>query len=183
MLIADNERLAARGLRLMTPQLQDVEVKQLKSGASREKVSYADNEQCTEYLVKRVADAGSEGEVLEIVGDAMVASLLADENELPQSKQVRGGLRVSRRGREAARRRHQIGAAAAPAPQGQQLAECRGRVHRFGPFPGGSPEWAVDWSRPGRLADLPRPGFARTSPGLLWLGHDQSTATAQQSDA
>ncbi|HWB70156.1 MAG TPA: ParB/RepB/Spo0J family partition protein, partial [Solirubrobacterales bacterium] len=95
VLIADNERLAARGLRLTTPQLQDVEVKQLKSGASREKVSYADNEQCTEYLLKRVANSGSEAEVLEILADALIASLLADEDELPQSKQVRGGIRVS----------------------------------------------------------------------------------------
>jgi hypothetical protein len=96
VLVADNERLAARGLRLTTPQLQDVEVKQLKSGASREKVSYADNEQCAEYLLKRVADAGSEAEVLEILADALIASLLADEEELPQSKQVRGGIRDSR---------------------------------------------------------------------------------------
>ena len=74
MLIADNERLAARGLRLTTPQLQDVEVKQLKSGESREKVSYADAEQCSEYLAKRVEKAGSEGEVLEILADALIAS-------------------------------------------------------------------------------------------------------------
>jgi ParB family chromosome partitioning protein len=96
IVIADNERLAARGLRLVTPQLQDVEVKQLKSGESREKVSYADAEQCSEYLAKRVAKATSEGEVLEILGDALIASLLADEEELPQSKQVRGGIRASR---------------------------------------------------------------------------------------
>ena len=96
VVIADNERLAARGLRLVTPQLQDVEVKQLKSGESREKVSYADVEQCTEYLAKRVTKASSEGEVLEILGDALIASLLADEEELPQSKRVRGGIRASR---------------------------------------------------------------------------------------
>jgi ParB/RepB/Spo0J family partition protein len=95
VVIADNERLAARGLRLVTPQLQDVEVKQLKSGESREKVSYAEAEQCAEYLAKRVKDASSVNEVLEILGDALIASLIADEEELPQSKQVRGGIRAS----------------------------------------------------------------------------------------
>jgi ParB/RepB/Spo0J family partition protein len=95
-LISDNPTLAARGLRLVTSQLQEVEVKQLKTtGKTKEKVSYADAEQSTAYLVKRVKDASSVNEVAEIVGDAMVASLLADEDELPQSKQVRSGLRAS----------------------------------------------------------------------------------------
>ncbi|HEX3173901.1 MAG TPA: ParB/RepB/Spo0J family partition protein [Solirubrobacterales bacterium] len=92
-LIVDNPTLAARGLRLVTSQLQEVEVKQLKTtGKTKEKVSYADAEQSTDYLVKRVQDANSVNEVAEIVADAMIASLLADENEMPQSKQVRGGL-------------------------------------------------------------------------------------------
>ncbi len=95
-LITDNPTLAARGLRLVTSQLQEVEVKQLKTtGKTKEKVSYADAEQATAYLVKRVMDASSVNEVTELVGDAMIASLLADENELPQSKRVRGGLRAS----------------------------------------------------------------------------------------
>lgn len=95
-LITDNPTLAARGLRLVTSQLQEVEVKQLKTtGKTKEKVSYADAQQSKDYLVKRVEDASSVNEVAEIVGDAMVASLLADENELPQSKRVRGGLRAS----------------------------------------------------------------------------------------
>jgi ParB family transcriptional regulator, chromosome partitioning protein len=95
-LIADNPTLAARGLRLVTSQLQDVEVKQLKTaGKTKEKVSYADAEQATAWLVKRVMDASAVNEVAEIVGDAMVASLLADEDELPQSKRVRRGLLAS----------------------------------------------------------------------------------------
>jgi ParB/RepB/Spo0J family partition protein len=95
-LITDNPTLAARGLRLVTSQLQEVEVKQLKTtGKTKEKVSYADAEQSTAYRVKRVRDASSVNEVTELVGDAMIASLLADENELPQSKRVRGGLRAS----------------------------------------------------------------------------------------
>lgn len=96
VLITDNPTLAARGLRLVTSQLQEVEVKQLKTtGKTKEKVSYAGAEQSTAYLIKRVNDSSSVNEVAEIVGDAMVASLLADEDELPQSKRVRGGLRAS----------------------------------------------------------------------------------------
>ena len=34
--------------------------------------------------------------MLELLGDALIASMLADEEELPQSKQVRGGIRASR---------------------------------------------------------------------------------------
>jgi ParB/RepB/Spo0J family partition protein len=93
IVLADNEKLAASGLRLVSSQLQDVEVKQLKTtGKTKEKVSYADPEQCTEYLWKRIEDARSVGEVLELIGDAVIASLLADEEELPQSKRVYGFL-------------------------------------------------------------------------------------------
>ncbi len=88
ILLADNDRLAASGLRLVLPQLQEVEVKALKSGASRERVSYADPEQCTEYLAKRVEDARSADEVLELVADALIAATLADERELARSRRV-----------------------------------------------------------------------------------------------
>jgi ParB/RepB/Spo0J family partition protein len=93
IVLADNKTLPARGLRLVTSQLQDVEVKQLKtSGETREKVNYADSDQCREYLAKRVEEARSVNEILELAGDAVIASLLADEDELPQSKQVRCGI-------------------------------------------------------------------------------------------
>jgi ParB/RepB/Spo0J family partition protein len=93
IVLADNPKLAARGLRLVTAQLQDVEVKQLKtSGKTKEKVSYADPEQCREYLAKRIEDARSVNEVLELAADAVIASLIADEEELPQSKRVWGGI-------------------------------------------------------------------------------------------
>lgn len=96
VLITDNPNLAARGLRLVSTQLQEVEVKQLKtSGERREKISYATAEQATSYLIKRVEDSRSVNEVTEIVGDAMIASLIADEQELPQSKRVRGELKAA----------------------------------------------------------------------------------------
>lgn len=92
--IHQNPHLAAAGLRLVMDQLQDVEVKQLKTtGETKEKVSYAGVEECCQYLEKRVEEARSVNEVLELtVGDAIGASFLADENELPQSKQVGGGI-------------------------------------------------------------------------------------------
>jgi ParB/RepB/Spo0J family partition protein len=92
--IHQNPKLAAAGLRLVMEQLQDVEMKQLKTtGATKEKVSYAGDEECCQYLEKRVEKARSINEVLELtVGDAVVASFLADENELPQSKRVGGGI-------------------------------------------------------------------------------------------
>jgi ParB/RepB/Spo0J family partition protein len=94
MFIQDNPTLAASGLRLVMEQLQDVEVKQLKTtGKTKEKVSYAGTEECCQYLEKRVKEARSINEVLELtVGDAVIASVLADENELPQSKRVGGGI-------------------------------------------------------------------------------------------
>ncbi len=94
MFIHDNPRLAASGLRLVMSQLQDVEHKQLKTtGETREKISYASTEDCCQYLEKRVMEARSVNEVLElVVGDAVVASILADEHELPQSKRVGGGI-------------------------------------------------------------------------------------------
>jgi ParB/RepB/Spo0J family partition protein len=94
VVLADNRELAARGLRLVLSQLQEVEVKHLKSGAMREKVSYADIDQCVEYLANRVEEARTEAEVNELLADALIAGLLADQAELPQSKRVHWGTRA-----------------------------------------------------------------------------------------
>jgi hypothetical protein len=40
------------------------------------------------------------GEVLELLGDAVIASLLADEEELPQSKRVWGSLSAEEEARK-----------------------------------------------------------------------------------
>jgi ParB/RepB/Spo0J family partition protein len=89
VVLADNEELGAAGLRLVFPQLQDVEVKRLKSGEPREKVSYADREQCASYLSERIEKARSANEVLELLADALIAVVLADEEELPRSRRIR----------------------------------------------------------------------------------------------
>lgn len=88
VLLADNPDLAASGLRLVLSQLQEVEVKHLKSGARREKVSYADREQCLAYLANRIEEARTEAEVNELLADALIAGLLADQAQLPQTKRV-----------------------------------------------------------------------------------------------
>lgn len=88
LLISQNEGLAAQGLRLTSPQLQEVEVKTLKSGKSKETILYAEPDACTVELLRRVEAARSEGEVMEVLSEALIAAHLADERELPKGKRV-----------------------------------------------------------------------------------------------
>jgi ParB/RepB/Spo0J family partition protein len=92
--IYDNRDLAGRGLRLVLPQLRDTEVKTLKSGEERSKVKYADGEQCTAELRRRVDVARTSDEVVEVLAEALLAGILADEHELPQTKRIHWGTRV-----------------------------------------------------------------------------------------
>lgn len=94
VVLADNRELAAAGLRLVLPQLQEVEVKHLKSGGRREKVSYADTDQCLTYLENRIAEAKAHGEPMELLADALIAGLLADQAELPRTRRVASGIRA-----------------------------------------------------------------------------------------
>lgn len=88
VVLSDNGNLAARGLRLVLPQLQEIEVKTLKSGEQREKVTYKEAEECEKYLRGRLAEAKSANEILELLADALIAATQADERELPQSRRV-----------------------------------------------------------------------------------------------
>jgi hypothetical protein len=88
VLLADNQNLPARGLRLVLPQLQDVEVKTLKSGEERQKVDYSGIPECQTYIENRIAEAKSSDEVLELLADTMIAALVSDEAELPQTRQI-----------------------------------------------------------------------------------------------
>jgi ParB/RepB/Spo0J family partition protein len=88
ILLADNQNLPARGLRLVLPQLQDVEVKTLKSGEERQKVDYSGIPECQTYIENRVAEAKSADEVLELLADTLIAALVSDEAELPQSRRI-----------------------------------------------------------------------------------------------
>lgn len=89
IVLADNPNLAARGLRLVLPQLQEVETKTLKSGEVREKVTYKDAAECDSYLRNRIGEAKSPGQIYELLADALVAALLADERELAASRRIR----------------------------------------------------------------------------------------------
>ncbi len=86
--LRDNESLAGAGLRLVLPQLQEVEVKRLKSGESREKVTYSGSVECAEYLRNRVQEAKSADEVLELLADALLAAEFADEAAVARSNRV-----------------------------------------------------------------------------------------------
>jgi ParB/RepB/Spo0J family partition protein len=88
VLLADNQNLPARGLRLVLTQLQDVEVKQLKSAEERQKVDYSGIPECQTYIENRVAEAKSADEVLELLADTLIAALVSDEAELPQSRRI-----------------------------------------------------------------------------------------------
>jgi ParB family chromosome partitioning protein len=94
LILADNDNLPARGLRLVLPQLQEVEAGTLKSGEAREKVTYAEPAACADYLAARIDEARSANEVLELLADALIAATLADERELPQSRRAHWWSRV-----------------------------------------------------------------------------------------
>lgn len=88
ILLADHDGLAAAGIRLVLPQLQEVERKTLKSGATREKIVYADRTACHEYLWNRIEEARSEGEVIELLTEAIIAGALADDAAIAQTHRV-----------------------------------------------------------------------------------------------
>ena len=98
ILLADHDGLPAAGIRLVLPQLREIERKTLKSGATREKINYADRTACHEYLCNRVQEARSEGEVIEFLTEAIIAGELAEDAAIAQSHRVGW---FSRGGREA----------------------------------------------------------------------------------
>ena len=86
--IADNGDLAGAGLRLVMPQLREVEQATLKDGSQRNKVTYKDAEECRQYLLDSIERAKTVDEVLEVITDALIAAALADERELPRSRRI-----------------------------------------------------------------------------------------------
>ena len=88
VVLAAEPNLAARGLRYALPQLREVEVRTLKSGETREKLVLADAAECAAYLERRVEEAKSPQEVLELLADAMIAAEYTDELEVAGSHRV-----------------------------------------------------------------------------------------------
>lgn len=85
-----DDKLAAAGLRLTDPALSEVEVNTTKTGKRKEKVTYADPDEATAYLLRRIDSATTIEQVVQVVSDALVAAHLTDERELPKAKQVKG---------------------------------------------------------------------------------------------
>lgn len=85
-----DDKLAAAGLRLTDPALSEVEVTTSKSGKQRTKVTFADPDEATDYLLRRIDSATSPEQIVQVVSDALVAAHLTDEHELPQAKRVKG---------------------------------------------------------------------------------------------
>ncbi len=85
IVIANNPDLAGAGLRFVRPALKDVEVKTLKSGEPRVKVSYASPAQATEWLLGRIEGARSEGEVDDLMAEAVICALAADDKAVARS--------------------------------------------------------------------------------------------------
>ncbi|MBS1894082.1 MAG: ParB/RepB/Spo0J family partition protein [Actinobacteria bacterium] len=87
-LISDNPKLAGRGLRLVSDQLQDLEVKPLKNGGRREKVTYADEAQSTTELLRRALGTNDPLEVIEVLAEALLAGILTDAEEVPNGDYI-----------------------------------------------------------------------------------------------
>jgi ParB/RepB/Spo0J family partition protein len=100
VLISNNPDLAAAGLRLVRPQLQDVETKKLKSGEPREKLTYATPEQATTWLLDRIDSARSDAEVAEVLGETIICALVADGRALARTNRVGWHCRVAEAVRE-----------------------------------------------------------------------------------
>ncbi len=86
VLLVDQPDIAAAGLRLTLPQLQETKQKTLKSGDVRHEIHYVGVEEANEYLAKKIADARSESEVYELLTEAMIAAAFADPNAVPQAQ-------------------------------------------------------------------------------------------------
>ena len=63
-------------------------IKPLKSGGSREKVSYADRDQSNTFLDERIDAARSVNELVGLLSETVLCALLADDNAVPQSKRI-----------------------------------------------------------------------------------------------
>jgi hypothetical protein len=84
----DADAYAARGLRYVDPRLHEVEVRELKSGRRREKITYAERQRCAAYLVERLDRARSAEEILGVVLQTLIAAHFADERVTAKSHRI-----------------------------------------------------------------------------------------------
>lgn len=84
--VDQNPDLAGRGLRFTVDKLRDVQRTPLKKGGSKEKITYATDEECTAELRRRIEGARSETEVNEVLTEAIFAAVLSDNRAEPRSR-------------------------------------------------------------------------------------------------
>ena len=89
VMIASNPELAGAGLRLVWPQLHEVEETPLKNGKTRTTVTYADREQCTAELVRKVMGAKSLEDLAEVTAEALATAILAKPEAVAQADRIR----------------------------------------------------------------------------------------------
>lgn len=92
------DSLAGIGMRLCFESWKEAEVKELKSGETREKIHYLEAGDAKDRLLGAIEKAKSVEEIHRIISDAIVAATFSDERELPMSKRLDnswGGQRIS----------------------------------------------------------------------------------------
>ena len=80
-LVLHDRTLAAAGLRLVMPQMQGLQTEAVDDDPAG-KVTYAAINQASEFLIGRIEEAKSAAEVDELIADAQVAAILADDDAL-----------------------------------------------------------------------------------------------------
>jgi ParB/RepB/Spo0J family partition protein len=80
--------VAARGLRIVLPQLREVETTQTKTAGPRQKITYVDRGEARQYLHDQIDKARSLEEGTEILTLAAAAALVADEDALTNAEKV-----------------------------------------------------------------------------------------------
>lgn len=96
LIVLQNPRLAGRGLRFTLGKLRDVERTPLKKGGSKEKITYATDEECTAELLRRIDATRSGAEAIEVVTEAILAALLADNKAEPASRRPHWDFRLEK---------------------------------------------------------------------------------------
>lgn len=88
MWIDAHPEIAARGLRIVLPQLREEQVTQTKSAGPRRKVIYVSGEEANRFLHRQVDDARSVEEGVETLTFAAAAALAADQAALTNAEKV-----------------------------------------------------------------------------------------------
>jgi ParB family chromosome partitioning protein len=88
--VSAEENLAALGPRLVYEHWQEVKSKKLKNGNTSEKITYLDPREASKRLREDIEAQKTLDDILDVIGDALVAATYASEEELPVSRRVAG---------------------------------------------------------------------------------------------